>query len=356
MPQVGPEGQAALSRAKVLIVGVGGLGCPAAMYLAAAGVGQIGLVDPDRVALENLHRQLLYRDGDIGRLKVEVAAERLEELAPGIVADILPVALDQNNAAEVIEQFDIVLDGTDRFSARYAVNEGALRAGKPNVFAAVYGFTGQLSVFGAPDGPCYQCAFPNPPRDGSVPSCAEAGILGAMPGLLGTWQALEALKLILGLGEPLVGRMLIVDILSNSTKIVRADRAIDCVACSSVARAAKVQQIASSAATQQVATVTPAELKRELESGRPPKLLDVREDEELAISTLANTYHIPLGELLDRVSELNPADDLVVYCRSGARSANAASFLTKRGFKRVRNLETGINGWARAVDPSIPLY
>ena len=354
MAQVGPEGQAKLFNSRVLIVGVGGLGCPAAMYLAAAGVGRIGLVDPDRVALDNLHRQLLYRESDVGRLKVDAAAGQLHELSPRTVVDAYSESIDPANAAELIGRYDIVLDGTDRFAARYAVNRGALMAGKPNVFAAVHGFTGQLSVFGAPGGPCYQCVFPKPPADGSVPTCAEAGILGAMPGLLGTWQAIETLKLILGIGTPLIGRMLIVETLINAMQTIEVPRRNDCPICSGVTPSSARE--AEPAFVMSVSTVTPKELQAELQSSAPPKLLDVREDSELAISKLPNDYHIPLGTLLDRVGELDPADDLVVYCRSGARSANAAAFLAKRGFTRVRNLETGINGWARTVDSKVPLY
>ena len=354
MAQVGPEGQAKLFEARVLIVGVGGLGCPAAMYLAASGVGRIGLVDPDRVALDNLHRQLLYRESDVGRLKVDAAAGQLHELSPRTVVDSYAEAIDASNAADLIARYDIVLDGTDRFTARYAVNQGAILAGKPNVFAAVHGFTGQLSVLGAPGGPCYQCIFPKPPADGTVPTCAEAGILGAMPGLMGTWQALETLKLILGVGDPLVGRMLIIETLTNATQAIVVTRRDDCPICSGVTPA--IAREVEPAFVMSVLGVTPKELQAELESPAPPKLLDVRETSELAISKLPNDYHIPLGMLLDRVSELNPSDDLVVYCRSGARSANAAAFLAKRGFKRVRNLETGINGWARTVDSKVPLY
>jgi adenylyltransferase/sulfurtransferase len=350
LPEVGQDGQAKLVHARVLVVGLGGRGCAAASYLAAAGVGRIGVVDPDRVALEDLHRQLLYREGDIGRLKVDIAAHALSNLAPGVVVDVYEAAVTSPRSAELIENYDVVIDATSRVTAHHAVNEVSRNTSRPNVFGSIQGFEGELTVF-AGDGPCYSCIYPEAVQEGAA-STSASGVLGAAAGIIGTWQALEALKILLGAGKPLMGRLLRFDGLTGDVSVEQVSKREGCSVCAG----GSVEIEEQPASTSLVEEIDVQTLSSELKSKRPPKLLDVREDSELAISKLKFDYHIPVGELLDRVSELKPSDDLVVYCRSGAKSASAAAFLAKRGFKRVRNLKGGIIAWAREVDPALAVY
>ncbi len=361
LKEVGLVGQDRLRRAKVLIVGVGGLGCPVATYLAAAGVGTLGLVDPDMVSLDNLHRQPLYSTEDVGEPKAFVAGRRLREMNPGVEVHIHSVALGPENAQELIRGYDLVCDGTDNFAARYAINDACVVLGKVNVHASVFQFQGQISVF-APGGPCYRCLFPKPPVAGFAPSCAEAGVLGAIVGVMGTLQGAEALKVLLGAGEPLIGRLLLFEGLKSTFDTISVTRDPDCPCCGKNPNLALLDEsiLACAASKTSMANplpeITPQELKAELEGANPPFLLDVREPEELAISAFPQSLNIPVGELMERHTELDPGQKIVVVCRSGARSANATSYLIHEGFRDVRNLSTGINGWARDVDAGMVEY
>ena len=370
LPEVGPEGQAKLKAARVLAVGAGGLGSPLALYLAAAGIGTIGLVDPDAVDASNLQRQVLYGTDDIGRPKVEAAAERLEEANPNVRVVRIPERLRAANAMEIVRGYDVVVDGTDNFPARYLVNDACVLAGRPNVWASVYRFEGQASVFWAEKGPCYRCLHPDPPVEGSVPSCAEGGVLGVLPGLLGTIQAVETIKLVLGIGEPLIGRLLLVDALSLEFREVRLRKNPECAVCGSsptITAPADVGEacedpgprVVSSAAmfgAPRVPEITVADLKARRDRGERLVLVDVREPFEHAISDLPDTVKIPLAGLPQSLSKLSPEDEIVVYCRTGARSAQAVGFLRQRGFAKSFNLAGGINLWAERIDPSLPKY
>ncbi|ODU54088.1 hypothetical protein ABT09_00265 [bacterium SCN 57-13] len=357
LPQVGQAGQERLKAARVLIVGVGGLGAPLALYLAAAGIGELILVDPDHVSLNNLHRQILYAIEDLRQPKVEIAARELSKRAPTKITTHTQ-ALTEENAADLIQSADIVCDGTDNFTARYLVNDFAIKHGKPNVHAAIFQFQGQISVFGANQGPCYRCLFPNRPKN--APSCAEAGVFGVLPGVMALFQATEVIKLILNLGDPLIGRLLLYDALAAKTSEIKFRRNPNCPSCgpnrneSFLSKA--YSDLQSCEMNPTVPELTPLELKQELESPNPPIVVDVREAHEREISTLPNTIHIPRGEIADRIQELDPNANLVIQCRSGGRSAQVAAYLLGQGFKQVRNLATGINGWAKTVDPTVPTY
>lgn len=353
--EVGVEGQRKLREAKVLVVGVGGLGAPLALYLAAAGVGTIGLVDGDVVALNNLHRQILYGEDDMGSPKVVPAARELERRS-NVEVRAYREMLTPENAREIVSQFDIVCDGTDNFAVRYLLNDLCIELGKPNVHASVFQFQGQLSVFGLQGGPCYRCLFPSPPD--YAPNCAEAGVLGVLPGVLGVLQATEAIKLILGIGNPLVGRLLIYDALAAAAQEVKFKRDPQCPCCGPNPDKAFLERAYSQAENceMNVPEITPAELKLALDSANPPIVVDVREEEELEISALPSAIHIPIGEIPQRLGELDPSQDLVILCRSGARSARVTMFLLGQGFNNVRNVATGINGWAQTVDPTVPTY
>ena len=372
LPEVGRAGQERLKASSVLVVGAGGLGSPLALQLAAAGVGRIGLVDPDRVDESNLHRQLLYGSADVGRLKVEAAAARLRDLNPHL--EVVPVAerFAVGNALALVRGFDLVADGTDNFPTRYLVNDACVLAGRPNVFASVQRFEGQLTVFDAGRGPCYRCLFPEPPGEGLVPSCADAGVLGVVPGLLGTLQASEALKLLLGLGEPPVGRLLLIDLLRLRCREVRFTRRAGCAACSPEGRARLVLSDEPGCMTAPCAPCAPAEadtaseplafdlpvrdLARWRDERRRFTLLDVRTAEELAVAALPGARHLPLHELPRRLAELPPDEPLVVVCHLGGRSAQAVAFLRARGFPQAVNLDGGIDAWSVEVDPSVPRY
>lgn len=344
LPEVGAAGQAKLKDAKVLCVGAGGLGSPLMTYLAAAGVGVLGLVDDDVVDLSNLHRQPIHFTGDLGRSKLESASEKLYAINPNVRLQLHPERLMSDNAVQIIQGYDIVADGTDNFSARYLVNDACVKLDKPNVHAAIYRFQGQVSVFDAQKGPCYRCLFPEPPPPGSAPSCAEAGVLGVLPGVAGTLQATEVLKLIVGIGEPLIGRLLTFDLLETRFKEVRLPKDPNCPVCSKPHDQIQLIDYPDHCSTPPMNTETPAltvdELDAALAAGAV--LVDVREAFEVQQGALAFKHHIPLGSLQGRMRELSPEDDLIIYCRSGARSASATQYLLSHGYPRVRNLVGGM--------------
>ncbi len=367
LEEVGPEGQARLKSARVLVVGAGGLGSPIALYLAAAGVGRIGLVDSDAVEASNLQRQVLYGTGDVGIAKVEAAARRIGDANPNVGVTPIRQRLTAGNALAIVRDFDVVADGTDNFPARYLVNDACVLAGKPNVWASVHRFEGQASVFWAQKGPCYRCLHPEPPAAGSVPSCAEAGVLGVLPGLLGMIQAAETLKLILGIGEPLIGRLLMVDALSMQFREMRLRKDPDCALCGERPIITRLSEVGVDAdcdapvvSSRAVPAVPPEvsveELKSLRDGGEGLVLLDVREPYEYAIADLTGSVKIPLAALPVRFAELSKDDDIVVYCRVGGRSAHAVAFLRQMGYAKARNLAGGINTWAERIDSSLARY
>jgi adenylyltransferase/sulfurtransferase len=360
LPEVGVHGQKKLKDAKVLLVGIGGLGSPAALYLAAAGVGTLGLCDLDSVDSSNLHRQILYLEDDIARPKLTAAKTAIQSrnhethviLHEGFPLDSL------EEATTLVAQYDLVIDGTDSFAARYAINDACVIAGKPNVHAAISSFQGQLSVFDSNVGPCYRCLFPEPPVPGSVKSCAEAGVLGVLPGIFGTLQASEALKIILGIGDTLIGRLWMMDVLTMKPNEVKFRKDPECPACGRNRDLSRLKQtyLDCRMPTLQVPTITAAELHAQLDSVTPPAILDVREDDELEISRLPELTHIPLGSIADSFGDLDPNADWVVVCRSGMRSAQATAFLLGQGFTKVRNLVGGMNGYAQTEDTTLTVY
>jgi molybdopterin/thiamine biosynthesis adenylyltransferase/rhodanese-related sulfurtransferase/molybdopterin converting factor small subunit len=366
IPEVGLEGQRRLKRSAVLVIGTGGLGSPVALYLAAAGVGRIGLVDYDVVDASNLQRQVIHGTARVGALKVESARERLLDLNPGIAVDVYNEPFTSANAMEIAAGYDVVIDGTDNFPTRYLTNDVCVLLGKPNVYGSIFRFDGQVSVFYAKEGPCYRCLFPEPPPPGLVPSCAEGGVLGVLPGTIGTLQATEALKLLLGIGTPLIGRLLLYNALEMSFTTVRLRKDPACRICGQNAEIRELidyqefcgvpghdRDEGSAGADWDI---EPLELAERLRSGQRLRLLDVREPHELEISHLDGALAIPLGELAGRLSELDSAQEMVVFCKSGGRSARALELLVSAGFRRVKNLKGGINAWAREVDPTIPQY
>ncbi|MEM1115786.1 MAG: molybdopterin-synthase adenylyltransferase MoeB [Bacteroidota bacterium] len=352
LPEVGLDGQRRLGEASVLVVGAGGLGSPALTYLAAAGVGRLGVVDFDRVEASNLHRQTLYADDDLGRPKVEATRERLREVNPEVDVQTYDARFGPDNAESILEGYDLVLDGTDTFATRYLVNDMAVRLGVPNVYASVSRFDGQASVFAAPGGPCYRCLFPQPPPPGLVPDCAEGGVLGVLPGLMGTIQATEALKLILSIGEPLVGRLLVMESLTMETRTFAVERDPSCPACGS---GAPLPPPPSPLPMASVPEITVHDLKARLDGDDVPFVLDVREPDEYEAANLGGAL-IPLGELPDRIEEIREHQhaEVVVHCRSGGRSARAVEFLQANGFDQAVNLKGGIHAWSDEIDPSLP--
>jgi adenylyltransferase/sulfurtransferase len=363
MPEVGMEGQLKLKAAKVLCIGAGGLGSPLALYLAAAGVGTLGVVDFDVVDYTNLQRQVIHTTADVGRKKLESAAEKVKAINPFIQLRPFETRLTSENALELFRDFDIIVDGTDNFPTRYLVNDACVLTGKPNVYGSIFRFEGQVSVFATKDGPCYRCLYPEPPPPGLVPSCAEGGVLGILPGLVGVMQATEAIKLILGKGEPLIGRLLLVDALSMRFRELKLRKNPDCPACGKNPTVTKLidynefcgirgeeKPVASN-----VPEIQPEELKAKLDAGEDIFILDVREPHEYQICNL-NGYLIPLGELPKRAHELDSSREIVAHCRSGVRSAKAVTFLQQAGFRKVKNLAGGILAWSDKVDPSVPKY
>jgi molybdopterin/thiamine biosynthesis adenylyltransferase/rhodanese-related sulfurtransferase len=364
MPEVGMEGQLKLKQAKVLLVGSGGLGAPLALYLAAAGIGRLGLVDFDRVDFTNLQRQVLFGTSDVGRPKLEAAQRRLSDLNPEIQIDTYETQLTSENALEILRPYDIVVDGTDNFPTRYLVNDASVLLGKPNVYGSIFRFEGQLSVFGMPDGPCYRCLYPEPPPPGLVPSCAEGGVLGVLPGIIGSLQAMEVLKLILGSGNSMAGRLLLFDALEMSFRELKLRKNRECPLCGENRTIHKlidyhefcgVRGEEAPPPSVEVPEMTAIELRDRKNRGERIFVLDVREPHEYQICNLGG-YLIPLGDLSRRVREIDASGPVVVHCRSGVRSAKAVDFLRKAGFSRVWNLKGGILAWSDEVDPSIPKY
>lgn len=356
LPEFGREGQEKLKAASVLLVGAGGLGSPAATYLAAAGVGRIGLVDFDDVEASNLQRQILYGTSDVGRPKLDVAKERLTDLNPHVEVETHTLRLTSDNALDVIDDYDVVADGTDNFPTRYLVNDACVRAGIPNVFASVLRWEGQLSVFVTPGGPCYRCIFPEPPPPGLVPDCAEAGVLGVLPGLLGSLQALEVVKWIVGAGRSMAGRLLLVDGLRLEFREVALGRDPGCPACGAGDDRPPLAE-AEIACAAGVRELDPQELHRRLRGPEPPLVVDVREEWEWAVGRLApphaETRLVPLPELPDGLHGVDPHRAVVTVCRSGGRSAAAVRLLQRAGWTDVSNLKGGLRAWARDVDPGL---
>jgi len=359
LPQVGAEGQRRLKRARVLLVGAGGLGSPVALYLAAAGVGTLGIVEFDVVDISNLQRQVLHGTPGVGRPKLDSAAARIADLNPHVRVEGHGVRLSAANALEIVAGYDIVVDGTDNFATRYLVNDACVLTGRPNVSGSVFRFDGQVSVFGLGDGPCYRCLFPEPPPAGSVPNCEEGGVLGVLPGLVGTIQATETLKLILGAGEPLVGRLLLVDALRMQFRTLKFERDPECPACGTRTLKALVDYevfCGVGAGAPVVAEITPRELAERMAGPEPPLLLDVREPREWELARIGGARLVPLGTLAAAMGSLDRNAEIVVHCKSGARSARAVQQLQEAGFASVKNLAGGILRWIDEVDPSVPRY
>jgi adenylyltransferase/sulfurtransferase len=362
LPEIGTDGQRKLKAARVLCLGAGGLGSPAALYLAAAGVGTIGIVDDDQVALSNLHRQLLHGSKDIGRPKTESALDRLTDLNPHLDVRLHHCRFTSANAEEILCDYDLIVDGTDNFATRYLSNDVAVFARKPNVYGSIFRFDGQTTVF-APQlgGPCYRCLFPEPPPPGAVPSCAEAGVLGVLPGMVGTMQATEALKLILGVGEPLVGRLIHFDALKMKFREFNLRRDPACPVCGdqpTITEPIDYELFCNGAPdlTAAVPQIQVRELQKQMESGRPFTLLDVREPFELELARIEGANLIPLGELPQRMEELDREQDIFVFCHSGVRSGRAAELLRSAGFAKVASVAGGIDAWSQEVDPEVPRY
>ena len=363
MPEVGMEGQQKLKAARVLCIGAGGLGSPLALYLTAAGVGTLGIVDFDVVDYTNLQRQIIHTTDDVGRKKLDSASEKLKAINPFINLKTFETRLSSENALEIFQDFDIIADGTDNFPTRYLVNDACVLTGKPNVYGSIFRFEGQASVFATEEGPCYRCLYPEPPPPGLVPSCAEGGVLGILPGLVGVIQATEAIKLILGQGHPLIGRLLLVDALGMKFRELKLRKNPDCPACGthpSVTKLIDYNEFCGIRGEEKpvetgVPEVQVEELKRRLDAGEDIFVLDVREPHEYQICNI-NGYLIPLGELPKRVHELDSSREIVAHCRSGVRSAKAVNFLRQAGFKKVHNLAGGILAWADRVDQSMPKY
>jgi sulfur-carrier protein adenylyltransferase/sulfurtransferase len=364
LPDVGMEGQRKLKAGRILLIGAGGLGSPLALYLAAAGVGTLGLVDFDVVDVSNLHRQVLHGTKDIGRPKLDSARDRIHDVNPHVHVELYETRLTSENALDIIRDYDVVIDGTDNFATRYLTNDACVLLGKPNVYGSIFRFEGQASVFAVEEGPCYRCLFPEPPPPGMVPSCAEGGVLGVLPGLVGTIQATEGIKLLLGVGEPLVGRLLLIDALTMRFRTVRLRKDPSCPACGTheITELIDYDQFCgvapetNVAASNQIPEITPAELAERLRRGDDIDVIDVREPHELDIARLENVRLIPLGTLAEALPTLDPSRETVVLCRTGARSGRAVQQLRAAGFRRVYNLAGGIHRWADDVDPSLPKY
>lgn len=362
LPEVGMEGQLKLKKASVLLVGAGGLGSPLALYLAAAGVGRIGIVDFDVVDSSNLQRQIIHSEEFLGKPKLASAKARLTGLNPYIEIETHETALTSANARELVSQYDIVADGTDNFPTRYLVNDACVLLGKPNVYGSIFRFEGQVSVFNAQDGPCYRCLYAEPPPPGLVPSCAEGGVMGVLPGIIGSIQAMEVIKLITGAGDPLVGRLMVFDALQMSFRELKLRKNPDCPICGenpTITEFIDYQQfcgIVPNQVEETVPEISVTELKAALDNGQELLVLDVREENEYDICHLDNALLIPLNQLPGRYSELDPLADIVIHCRSGVRSKKALKQLREAGFTRLRNLTGGILAWADEIDPEMPKY
>jgi molybdopterin/thiamine biosynthesis adenylyltransferase/rhodanese-related sulfurtransferase len=360
MPEVTADGQRLLKAARVLCIGAGGLGSPAALYLAAAGVGTIGIVDFDNVELSNLQRQILHGTKDVGRGKLESAQDRLRDINPEIDIELHQCRFSSENASEIVSQYDIVVDGSDNFATRYLSNDVCVFEQKPNVYGSVFRFEGQTTVF-APHlgGPCYRCLFPEPPPPESVPNCAQAGVLGVLPGIIGMLQAIEAIKLIVGIGESLIGRLLHFDALKVKFRELNLRRDAECPVCGenpTIFAPIDYDQFCGARAYETVPLISVQELKRKSDAREAFELIDVREPFEYEIARIDGAKLIPLGEIADRMDELQREQPIVVHCHSGKRSAQAARLLQQRGFSNVYNLEGGIDAWSDQIDPSVPKY
>jgi molybdopterin/thiamine biosynthesis adenylyltransferase/rhodanese-related sulfurtransferase len=365
LPELGAEGQARLLASSVLLIGAGGLGCPLALYLAAAGVGRIGLVDDDVVDVSNLQRQILYRTSDVGRLKVEAAAERIEALNPDVRVDQFALRLDSSNALEIFDEYDVIVDGTDNFPTRYLSNDACVLLGKPNVYGSIYRFEGQASVFDARQGPCYRCLYPEPPPPGAVPSCEEGGVLGVLPGMVAIIQATETVKLLTGVGRSLAGRLIAYDALAMEWNEFRLKKDPECPVCGpdpTVTELIDYQGFCgfnpSETEAPRVVQVSAADLHARLEGPGEMLLLDVRGPEEVAKASIEGARAVPLADLEARLGEIEAWRDrpVVVHCHHGGRSAQACAELTRLGFSQVENLDGGIEAWSLTVDDSVPRY
>ena len=364
LEEFGVEGQERLKAARVLCVGAGGLGSPAALYLAAAGVGTIGLVDFDVVDVTNLQRQVLYTTGDVGRSKLEAASGRLRAMNPHVQVEAHAVTLNAANALDLVAAYDVVLDGTDNFTARYLVNDACVLTGRPNAYGSIFRFEGQASVFAAKGGPCYRCLHPEPPPPGLVPSCAEAGVLGVLPGIIGTIQATEAIKLITGIGEPLVGRFLVYDALRMRFRELKLRRDPACAVCGDHPTIRELKEYegyctpaaAAGAGHGTSMDITVKELKERMDRGDAPRLIDIREPHEHAICTIPGAELIPAAQFVQRLGEFDRNTEIVVHCRSGARSGRAVEMMKARGFTNARNLAGGVLAWIDEIDPTQRKY
>jgi sulfur-carrier protein adenylyltransferase/sulfurtransferase len=364
MPEVAMEGQKKLKAAKVLAIGAGGLGSPLALYLAAAGVGRLGIVDFDVVDFTNLQRQIIHSTSTVGRSKLDSARERIAEINPYVKVEGYETALTSQNALEIFEPYDIIVDGTDNFPTRYLVNDACVLLGKPNVYGSIFRFEGQATVFYAKDGPCYRCLYPEPPPPGLVPSCAEGGVLGVLPGVIGVIQAIETVKLILGKGESLIGRLLLFDALRMGFRELKLRKNPDCPICGpnrTITKLIDYEEFCGVTHQPEVSVgadfeITPAEVKAKMDRGDQFLLVDVREPEEYAICRIPGSKLMPRATLPERIHELSSADEIVVHCKSGVRSGMAVDFLKQAGYRKVKNMVGGILRWSDDVDPSVPKY
>jgi adenylyltransferase/sulfurtransferase len=365
MPEVGMEGQLKLKNAKVLCVGAGGLGSPLALYLAAAGVGKLGIVEFDTVDFTNLQRQVIHGTSDVGRTKLQSARETLLEINPNVEIEGFETRLSSENALDIFRDYDVIADGTDNFPTRYLVNDACVLLGKPNAYASIFRFEGQASIFWAEQGPCYRCLYPEPPPPGLVPSCAEGGVLGVLPGIMGCIQAMETIKLILGIGDPLIGRLLLFDALAMKFRELKLRKNPDCPICGTnrtISKLIDYELFCGIRGEEHVPVfngipeITPVELKKKIDAHEPFVLIDVREPHEYQICKIPGSKLIPLGEVAKRMNELDSADEIVVHCKSGMRSSKAVELLMKSGFGKIHNLKGGILAWSDQVDPSVPKY
>ena len=367
LPQLGGAGQQRLKDSRVVIVGTGGLGSPVAMYLAAAGVGTLGLVDYDAVDLSNLQRQIIHGEATLGSRKVDSAVRRLADINPNVRLQTYDTPLTSDNAFGILGRYDLIIDGTDNFATRYLLNDAAVMLGKPLVYGSVFQFEGQVSVFGMPDGPCYRCMMPIPPSPDQVPNCADAGVLGVLPGTIGTIQATEAIKLIAGIGEPLAGRLLLYDALDMSFDMIRVPKRTDCPVCGTAPTITELidyeefcgapghnRQACDSRAG--VQRLTPRQIKARVDGGEDLLLVDIRESQELAISSIPEAVHMPMHDLSANPGRLPQDKPVVLFCHVGQRSAYLVEYLTQLGFDNLIDMQGGINAWSGEVDPSIPLY
>jgi sulfur-carrier protein adenylyltransferase/sulfurtransferase len=364
MPEVALDGQKKLKQARVLTIGAGGLGSPLGLYLAAAGVGTLGIVDFDVVDESNLQRQIIHGTSDLGRPKMESAREKIEDINPNVNVEAFEEALASENALEIFEDFDVIVDGTDNFPTRYLVNDACVLLEKPNVYGSIFRFEGQASVFYAEEGPCYRCLYPEPPPPGLVPSCAEGGVLGILPGAIGTIQATETVKLLLGIGEPLIGRLLLYDALTMRFREMKLRKDRNCPVCGENPTVTElidyqefcgIPQANAKEETDEVPEITVGELKERLDNGQDVSVLDVREPHEYEVANIGARL-IPLGELPERLIELDKDETLAVHCKTDGRSARAVQLLREAGFQNVYNVKGGITAWSEEIDPSVPKY